>query len=394
MHLLLLTLGMSIAWQAPAEPDQIELIFLDVGQGDALIVRSPEGKVALIDAGRGWLIGQLGVHGIDTIDFAIATHPHADHIGGMVDVLRSLPVKTYVDNGMPHTTAIYAQVMAAVAQSEAAYMVAESTTVFLGSVELQFLAPFEDAQSLNNGSIGIVIRYGEFSALVTGDAEVDELNHFIASSVPDVTVLKASHHGARDGVTPAWLSATQPEVVVISVGEGNTYGHPHAWAIEYYKAVADEIYRTDLHGEITILGSKDGSYEVRNVRGDRFARTSDEPLTTDVIDEGSFIEVWVYPDALGYDQFNLNGEYAVIKNNSGAEIDIGAWRLCNAERRCFTFPINALITASDSAIVYSGVGHETAGRFFMRQTQPVWDDNTGRAILSDRDGRVVARYAY
>ncbi len=175
MNVLLLTLGMSIAWQLPADSHQIELIFLDVGQGDALVVRSPEGRVALIDAGRGWLIGQLGVHGIDSIDFAIATHPHADHIGGMVDVLHNLPVKTYIDNGVPHTTAIYAQVMAAVAQSEAAYMVAESTTVFLGSVELQFLAPFEDAESLNNGSIGIVIRYGEFSALVAGDAEVDAL---------------------------------------------------------------------------------------------------------------------------------------------------------------------------------------------------------------------------
>ena len=392
---LLFGLAISIAWQAPPAPDKIELIFLDVGQGDAMVVRSPEGRVALIDAGRGWLIGQLGVHGIDSIDVAIATHPHADHIGGMVDVLRDLPVETYIDNGVPHTTAIYSQVMAAVAQSGARYMIAESTTVPLGSVQLLILPPFDGAESLNNGSIGVVITYGDFSALVAGDAEIDALNHFIESGVPDVTVLKASHHGARDGVSPAWLSATRPETVVISVGKDNGYGHPHDWAIEYYKAIADEIYRTDLHGEITILGSHDGTYEVRNVRGDRFARTADQPLLKEsAIDEGAFIDVWVYPNALGYDQFNLNGEYAVIKNTSSTTIDVGEWRLCNIERRCFTFPTDAAIAASDSVIVYSGVGHQTAAEFFMRQTQPIWDDNTGRAILSDRDGRVMARYAY
>ena len=406
-----------IAWTPAQDPGRIELIFLDVGQGDALIVRSPEGNVALIDAGRGWLIGQLGAHGIDSIDVAIATHPHADHIGGMVDVLHDLPVKTYIDNGVPHTTAIYAQVMSALEASDAVYVdVSKATTPnatgvdtdstdtgraltplrqTLGSVELEILRPRPDSGSLNDRSLGVLIRYGEFTALVTGDAEVDGLNYFLELGMPRITVLKASHHGARNGVTPAFLSATRPKAVVISVGEDNGYGHPHAWALEYYKTVADETYRTDMHGEVRIVGALDGAYEVRTVWGDRFARAGDNPkLNEDISDDATHVDVWVYPDALGYDQFNLNGEYAVIKNNSTATMTIAAWQLCNVERRCYTFPPGAAIAAHDSVFVHSGVGHTQSHKFYMRQTQPVWDDNTGRATLIDENGRVVARYAY
>jgi competence protein ComEC len=88
----------------------------------------------------------------------------------------------------------------------------------------------------------------EFRALLTG--------------VPDVTVLKAAHHGSRNGVSPAWLAATKPEVVVISCGLNNQYGHPHPWALRYYGAVASEIYRTDWDGEVRVRGHHDGSYEV------------------------------------------------------------------------------------------------------------------------------------
>jgi beta-lactamase superfamily II metal-dependent hydrolase len=413
---LIAGIGVLLAWQAPQQPQALELIFLDVGQGDALIVRSPEGRVALIDAGRGWLIGQLGVHGIDTIDVAIATHPHADHIGGMVDVLHDLPVQIYVDNGIPHTTAIYAQVMAALEGSKAGYVVptpptittdaatppdssgphAGLTTIALGSVALEIWAPNPEASSLNDGSLAVLIRYGAFSALVTGDAEIEALNYFMGIGVPEVTVLKASHHGSRNGVSPAWVGTTRPSVVVISVGKDNGYGHPHAWAVEYYKAVADEIYRTDLHGEITIVGATDGTYSVQTVWGDRFARSSGETHREPVagVDDASHIELWVNPDALGYDQFNLNGEYVVIKNNRTSTIDIGSWRLCNIERMCFTFPAGASIAAGDSVIVHSGVGAAQPREFYMRRTRPVWNDETGRAVLFDRKGGVIARYAY
>jgi len=241
-----------------------EIIFLDVGQGDAAIIRSPEGKVALVDTGRDLDIVQLlHRHDIDSIDIAIASHPHADHIGGMERVIRSLPVRFYMDNGFPHTTATYMNLMRTLQASDVTYLEATARTISLGSVELTVLPPPAwGEENLNNGSIGLVVRYGEFTALLTGDSEVEELNHFLSRGVPNVTLLKAAHHGSRDAVSPAWLSATRPEVVVISCGRDNQYGYPHPWAMRYYGSVASAIYRTDLDGDVAVRIFSDGSYEV------------------------------------------------------------------------------------------------------------------------------------
>ena len=128
---------------------------------------------------------------------------------------------------------------------------------------LEFLEPprITDAEP-NNQSIGILLEYGEFRALLTGDSEIEELNYFLGNGVPDVTLLKAARHGSRDAVSPAWLAATKPEVVVISVGAGNPYGHPDTWALHYYDIASNEMYGTDLDGDVTVLGHRDGSYEV------------------------------------------------------------------------------------------------------------------------------------
>ena len=396
----LLTAGTLAISSAPADPPSVEMVFLDVGQGDAIVVRSPEGKVALIDAGRAWILGQLRVHGIDSIDLAIATHPHADHIGGMAEVLRELPVRYYMDNGTPHSTATYSNLMQVVEQSGVTYLQATARTITLGSVSLRILPPAPDAEG-HNRSIGVLIEYGEFSAILTGDSEIEELNHFLDSGIDEVTVLKAAHHGARNGVSPAWLAATRPRVVVISVGMGNGYGHPDPMAIRYYKAVSREIYRTDLHGEVTIHGRRDGTYQVRTIRGERLAHELDAAESPDALDVGiaksetsGGISVWVYPDAGGYDQFNLNGEYAVVKNTSADTVDIAGWHLCNFERHCYTFPGTAVIAPQDSVLVFTGVGHTHGREFYQGFWKAVWDNESDVAILRDPDGKVIARYVY
>jgi len=244
--------------------DIAEIIFLDVSQGDAAVVRSPEGKVALVDSGRdAGIVESLRRHGIDSIDIAIASHPHADHIGGMEAVIRELPVRYFMDNGVPHTTATYRDLMRTLQNSDITYLEATARTISLGSVELTVLPPLSlDSDDLNNGSIGLVVTYGAFTALLTGDSEVEELNHFLSLGVPEVSVLKAAHHGSRDAVSPAWLSATKPKVVVISCGRDNQYGYPNLWALRYYETVASQVYRTDLDGDVTIKVSQDGSFEV------------------------------------------------------------------------------------------------------------------------------------
>jgi competence protein ComEC len=252
---------------AAAPAPAVEITFLDVGQGDAVLVRAPEGRTALIDAGLEAPLAALRASGVDRIDLLVATHPHADHIGGMRAVLSALPVRFYMDNGQAHTTATYRNLLATLERTDVTYLTAEPRTVTLGSVALEVLPLPPLDVTHNNRSIGIVLRFGAFLAFFSGDSELEELEWFLARGVvPDVTLLKAAHHGSADAVTDAFLARARPEVVVISVGQ-NDYGHPHRRALAAYGAYADAIYRTDVDGSVTVRAYEDGRFEVR--RGGR-----------------------------------------------------------------------------------------------------------------------------
>jgi competence protein ComEC len=400
-RLLALTLLYLTACAADGAPpaDPAQLIFLDVGQGDAIVIRSPEGKVALVDAGPGDILSALRRHGVDSIDIAIATHPHADHIGGMAAVIRSLPVRYYMDNGVPHTTATYRRLMAALRGSEITYLEATARRISLGSVTLRVLPPPAAGEEHNNRSIGLVLEYGAFRALLTGDSEVEELDYFLSRGVPEVTVLKAAHHGARDAVTPAWLDATRPEVVVISSGRGNPYGHPDPWALRYYQAVAKEIYRTDVDGEIVMTVWPDGKYGVLTGRTRTLARLGPKRSETLTAAAGptagrNGLSLWVFADAPGNDHYNLNGEYVVLDNAGREKIAIAGWTLCDAARHCYTFPAGAVIEPGGRVVLYTGAGTNDRTHYYMNSGRAVWNNRGDVATLQDPEGRIVASYAY
>ena len=258
----------SSAQDAPQAAPFVQITFVDVGQADAVIIRAPEGQTALIDAGRSNPLQFLNDLNIDQIDLLVATHPHADHIGGMADILNAMPVRFYMDNGQPHTTATYQRLLSTLQQrTDVTYLAAEPRTISLGSAELEVLPlPPIDATDHNNRSVGLVLRFGSFTAFLSGDSEVQELTHFLRQRVvPDVTLLKAPHHGSDNGFTPDFLQTSRPEVVVISVG-GNSYGHPRPEALYAYDAAAEGVFRTDFHGHVTVLGYEDGRYEVLSGR--------------------------------------------------------------------------------------------------------------------------------
>lgn len=251
----------------PGRP-AIEVTFLDVGQGDATLVRTSEGRTVLIDAGPGDPTAALRDLGVEGLDLVVATHPHADHIGGMKAVLEAFPVGSYMDNGTPHTTRTYLDLLRTLRdRSDIRYLEAVPRAVTLGRATLEVLPlPPADQVDHNDRSVGVVLRFGRFAAFLSGDSERPLLSHFLDHDVvPDVTLLKAAHHGSRDGFTDAFLNAARPEVVVISLGV-NGYGHPHRESVEAYAAVAREVYRTDLDGSVTVLGYEDGSYSVRTSR--------------------------------------------------------------------------------------------------------------------------------
>ena len=251
------------------QSDAIQITFLDVGQGDAVLIRTPEGSTALIDAGPDELPNGLSNFDIEQVDLLIASHPHADHIGGMVSVMNTYPVRFYMDSGDTHTTVTYRELIQTLQQrTSITYLIAEPRTIQLGGAEIQVL-PLLPAGStdLNNRSVGLVVRYGSFVAFLSGDSEIEELTHWVEQQVvPDVTVLKAPHHGSSDAFTTEFLDQAKPEVVVISVG-ANRYGHPHAEAVQAYEAVSETLLTTRDNGQITILGYADGRYEIRTRGG-------------------------------------------------------------------------------------------------------------------------------
>jgi competence protein ComEC len=242
----------------------VRIVFLDVGQGDAALIVSPEGKTALIDAGPpdADVAAQLRRLAVDTLDLVVASHAHADHIGGLETVLRTFPTRAFLDNGVPYTTTTYRRLMRTVESLGITYLSPTARTIHLGSVPLRVLPPWPRATSQNDASVGILLEFGTFRALFPGDAEQEELRYLLTLDLPRVTLLKAAHHGARNGVSPGWIAALRPTVVVISVGAGNPYRHPDPRALRYYSVSGARIYRTDRDGAIEIRGSADGTFHV------------------------------------------------------------------------------------------------------------------------------------
>jgi competence protein ComEC len=236
---------------------QLQVHFIDVGQGDSIFIRTTAGETALIDGGynNGRALAYLQQMGVDHIDSMIASHPHADHIGGLVEVLRSLPVGGVWASGASHNTGIYEQFLDAIAEAKVPYHeVTTGDVVPLGDTVLQVLYGQPEAPDLNDTSLVLHLAYGEVSFLFTGDAEA-YTERFLLETAPQnlpATILKVGHHGSYTSSSPEFLAAVQPDIAVYSAGRGNQYGHPHDRTIQVLSHAGVQIFGTKEQGTITI----------------------------------------------------------------------------------------------------------------------------------------------
>jgi competence protein ComEC len=261
---LLLSFG-SFLPQAFAGTLRVDI--LDIGQGDSVLVRTPGGKTILIDAGDGGVDVPpiLAREGVTALDLVVATHPHADHIGGMADVLKVLPVKVYTDNGLPHTTATYQKVMSEVETRKIAYRAAVRDQVYNldDGAKLEVLFPngvklSNTRSDLNSNSVVTRLTHQGHCMLFTGDSEEPTEQALLSAGLEKCDVLKVAHHGSRHSSTTAFLEAVKPRFAVVSLGVGNRYHHPGMETLQRLQAVGAEIHRTDLEGQLTILSSEKG----------------------------------------------------------------------------------------------------------------------------------------
>lgn len=244
----------------------LEIQFIDVGQGDAALIKLGH-QAVLIDAGRGDdIVLVLEEQGVDSLVAAIASHNHDDHVGGMDAVLWSVPVQRYLYNRRQAATENARRVQEYLTEKRIPAPPPPWKPIQLGDVRITVFPSLLDPRQAdeNNSSLGVLIERGKSKALLTGDSEQEEIVAWLkARMIPDVDVLKAAHHGARNGFTPGWLLETKPEVVVISVGASNSYGHPDPMALRYYGLHQRQIYRTDQDGTVVITVDENGAYTVR-----------------------------------------------------------------------------------------------------------------------------------
>jgi len=254
----------------------IRISFLDVGQGDATLVVGPDRRRVLVDAGPRShdVLRILRRRGIDSLDLIVASHNHLDHIGGFPEILQQLHVANAMENGVPATTAIYRRFVLSLQSSGARVLEASARTITLGDVQLRVLPPDPTARSQNDASVGLIVSYGEFRLVLTGDAEVRALGRWLRDdAIPAAQVVKASHHGSHNGVTPDWVTATRPAVVVLSLAAGNSYGHPHEEALAMWRRSNAMLMRTDRDGTVEIRGCRNGRVHVQSsLTGERFSR--------------------------------------------------------------------------------------------------------------------------
>lgn len=247
-------------------PENTELTvhYIDVGQGDATLVELPGGKTLLIDAGDNGkeqqLLSYLDSAGVERIDYLVGTHPHADHIGGMLEVVKTYPIGEIFMPKVSHTANTYIDLLSAIQEKGLGITTARQGKVLFSEngAKAEFLAPCSDSYSdLNNYSAVLRLTYKDTAFLFTGDAEVLSEKEILQSG-KDVSadVLKVGHHGSSGSNSSAFLDAVSPSFAIISCGAGNSYGHPHTETLEKLENANVQVFRTDEMG--TILVETDG----------------------------------------------------------------------------------------------------------------------------------------
>lgn len=257
-----------LGWIVGQPDDRLRVAFMDVGQGDAIFIQTPNGRQLLIDGGRypSETLDQLGRQmpfWDRSIDLIMATHPDADHVAGLVDVIERYNVSQLITNGADEgSDSAYAALLAAAGErGTATHITQKGESIHLDEgirVDILHSGAAGLSDSRNDASIVARLSYGELSVLLTGDAEeAAELGMIRDGNPLQAVVLKAGHHGANTSSGTEFLQAVAPRIVIISAGRDNPYGHPHPAMIARAEAVGAAVLRTDELGTLEL--ESDGS---------------------------------------------------------------------------------------------------------------------------------------
>lgn len=279
---LALFFGLFVLARQPFSGDQeVRITFLDVGQGDSIVVEITNKKVYLIDAGgtfrfparESWrerrdpfevgkdiVLPFLRARGIDRIDRVVMTHGDLDHIGGMAALVPRFSFGEVLVNGVT-PEGIERDVILQFQQKGVPILTGSPGQTWSDApgVDWAWVSPGQTSKATGNEA-SVVLQltaYGK-SVLFTGDIEGDGESRVAQSGLPDVDVLKVAHHGSNTSTSDAFLAAMRPKTAVISVGANNRYGHPSAEVLQRLKKSGSKVFRTDRHGAVTLIITPEG----------------------------------------------------------------------------------------------------------------------------------------
>ena len=374
--------------------EQLEVHVIDVGQADAILIKTPDAGNLLIDGGTGEteeaLIRYLEKQGVSRLDYVIATHPHEDHIGGLDAVIKKFDVGTVYMPKVSHTTKAFENMLLAIQDKKIPVQEAKADVKLpLGDgTQAMFLAPCgSDYDSLNDYSAVLKLVYGQTSFLFTGDAEKtseDEmLAHYSAKTLSS-TVLKVGHHGSKTSSSAAFLQAVDPQWAVISVGKGNDYGLPSDKTLKALKQQGIPYWRTDEAGSIVFYSDgktvTQGGEQITGSEAEALPPAASEP-------DGEKTASVVITSV------DRAAEVVTLTNTASDAVDLSGWVLVSVKGdQRYTFPAGTILAGGGTLEVISGQGASAKDGQLLWAAQNIWNNTYDPAELYDPAGHLRSEF--
>ena len=391
LGLLLFTLLFAVGCTETAEETyeqplkEMAVHFIDVGQGDSIFIEASSGKTMLIDGGvKGAgkdVVAYLKAQGVKRLDYVVATHPDADHIGGLISVLNSISIKEFIDSGKVHTSQTYEEMLSLIQAKNIRFTIPEAGDAIQleENLTIEVLAADEAASDNNDASIVLRAEYGNISFLLMGDADHGVEQELLRKGTDvQATILKAGHHGSSTSSSTEFVEAVSPLATILSYGQDNKYGHPHAEVIDELQNVSSEIYSTAEAGTIVI--TTDGvTYEI----------DAQQWTATGAMNPGQL------PASTSSGKVELTGkdvheEIVMIRNNSSQAVNLEGWELISVEgNQIFFFP-NISLAPGKKLLVTSGPNAKASAGTLEWSKRQIWLNSGDAARLVNAEGEVVS----
>jgi competence protein ComEC len=375
-------------------PD-FQVHFLDVGQGDSILVLFPDGKNMLVDGGKrdmgSLVVKYLKEQGVKSLDLVVSTHPDADHLGGLIDVLENMRVKAILDSGKSHTTIVYSDYLRLIKEKGIDFTIAKEGQILDldKRVKVEVLNSGDPQEDLNEASIVLKLSMGTIDFLLTGDAGVAEETHMYQTYNVEAEILKAGHHGSNTSTSALFLDEVKPKIAILSYGLNNSYGHPHKEVVDRLQQWGTKIFSTAQSG--TILVKTNGTtydvlanpweYAEKTNEGEGNQNVKPNPPPPTSLETGN----------LKITALDLGKEIAFVKNIGTTDITMTDWKLVSVNgNQTYKFPDGFVLKAGQTVLVTSGPNAvEKLPSKLLWTEKNIWNNSGDSAKLYDPFGKLI-----